>query len=206
MSIIYVDRYGVVNDIKQHIYDNRKKYVFAVVVLCVAFGLGMSTATRINNPYNGLYQYNQAYFNMMTIVGKNSYLMSQILLNLMSLVVIYIACLHYYSSSLCSVVLMYRAYNMGLTIVLLFRLQNAGAILVVFLGLIPSFVVLYGFMASFCVLMYNTAHNAFRYGESTWTIYQTKNIWGKLILYATLDIVLSSIGAWLTMLLGNASL
>ncbi|MCL1953619.1 MAG: hypothetical protein FWF58_02600 [Firmicutes bacterium] len=198
-----INKQGILGDVKYHMADNRKKYIFAVVLLCVAFGFGMSKGLSVLNPISALYQYNQPYYDMINLIGRDSYVLSQILSHLMSMLLIYACCLLYFLSPLCIAILWSRAYNIGIMISLLFRIHGIGAILVCFIAIIPFFIVLYVLLASYTVYLINTSKECYNYGQSKWLFFEIKYMWSKILYFALCICIVCGIGGVFVMWLGS---
>lgn len=206
MNSFFFNRYGVLSDLKQHIYLNRKKYFFGLILFCVAFAFGINTGNRIVNPVAGLYQHNKAHYLLLTVVGKDNYTMSQVTANLFSMVLLFLSCLHYFFTPLSIFILFQKVYNVGITIVLLFRIKGIGALLVVTVSIIPIFLILFGIYLFFVIYLFNTSQECFRYGQSKWLIFETRNMWARLLWVFVLIILVSWIGGMLTIALGSSSI
>ena len=204
--MVYVNRYGLVGDFKYHFSNNKKKYIFGIVLLCCAFIIGINKGVSILNPISGLYQHNKSYYLRLTMIGKDNYNISQVVSNIFTLVLLYACCMHYFLTPISIVILFQKVYAVGVFVALLFRIHGTGAILVVVVAIIPMFIILFCVYLCFVIWLFNTCRECYRYGQSRWLIYETRNIWTRLVLTFILVIIISFVASMLTIALGSSSI
>ncbi|MDR3022297.1 MAG: hypothetical protein LBU60_06475 [Clostridiales bacterium] len=206
MNLVFVNKHGIIEDIKEHIACNRKKYIFAVILFIVTLIVGLRAGIIAHNPVVALNQYNNSYYKMLVSYGQYSYILAQIFTNLFVMLLIYLCSLHYFSSPISILILIHRVYTFGVTVSLIFRLFGTGGLLVVILALIPFFVLLYTVFVAYTIFLYLSAQRCFRYGSSSCLLFETKYIYSKILYMALFVILISMIGGWLTLILGNKPL
>jgi len=204
MRLFYINKYSIKEDIKCHIKDNRGFYIFGIILFLVCMFFGIRAGIRALNPHTALAHYNINYFNLVNVIGRDKYTISCVLTNLLSIFLIYVATLHYFTTPLCVIVLIQRIFNFAVTLSLLFRIFSFGAILVSLIALIPFFILLISILLNFCVYMYRSAQYCFRYGHSSFVLFCFRSMWKRLAAYVIITIVVAAVGGGLTVLLTSS--
>ena len=204
MRLFYINKFGIKDDIKSHIRDNRRMYILGVILLLVCTFFGIRAGITALNPYTALSHYNMNYYNLVNLIGRDRYVFGFILSHLLSLFFIYLCCQHYFATPLCMIVVIQKIFNFAVTITLIFRIFNFGATLVALLSLIPFFIIITTLLFNFCVYMYRISQHCYRYGHSSFVLFYFRDMYARLFIYIIILILLSTIGGGLTVLLTSS--
>ena len=200
MKLFYINKYGIRDDIAGHIRNNRKWYIFGIMLLIACVYFGIRAGIKALNPHTALAHYNASYYNLVIVIGRDKYIYWLILNNILSLFLLYFAMFHYYTTPLCLVVLIQRIFNFAVTVTLVFRLFGFGAVFVSLFGLVPFFLLTLALYYNFCIYLYHCAQYCYRYENSSFIIFEFRKMWQRLMIYVLILVLLSVLGGVLTIL------